>query len=43
MLVIVSKTSFTIARRFEEGQDPYGRGAEYDCVRSTEHAWLQFV
>jgi beta-1,4-mannosyl-glycoprotein beta-1,4-N-acetylglucosaminyltransferase len=33
----------TIARRFEEGKDPYGRGAEYDCVRSTEHAWLQFV
>ena len=32
-----------IAHRLENGKDPYGRGPEFDCVKTAEHAWLQFV
>jgi beta-1,4-mannosyl-glycoprotein beta-1,4-N-acetylglucosaminyltransferase len=32
-----------IRRRFEQGKDPYGRGAEFDCFDTVEHAWLLFV
>lgn len=33
----------TIRQRFAEGKDPYGRGSEYDCVHTLDHAWLLFV
>lgn len=32
-----------IRRRLETGKDPYGRSAEYDCVRTDQHQFLEFV
>ena len=33
----------TIAQRLDNGKDPYGRGPEFDCFKTMEHAWLHFV
>ena len=32
-----------VKHRLDNGKDPYGRGAEYDCHRTMEHAWLCFL
>lgn len=32
-----------IRARFELGKDPYGRGGQFDCFHTIEHAWLHFL